>query len=84
MKTCLQPILCFIVVFASSLDAQMLGTGIGQHSIAVRSDGAVYTWGSNWGRHQVTFNASNLPSGIYFYRLRAGDFIQTQKMVLMR
>lgn len=36
------------------------------------------------GRHQVTFNAASLPSGVYFYRLQAGDLVQTQKMLLLR
>lgn len=36
------------------------------------------------GRYEVTFYAHDLPSGVYFYRLQAGDFVQTKKMVLMR
>jgi hypothetical protein len=36
------------------------------------------------GEHVVNFNASSLPSGIYFYTLRAGDLKQTRKMVLTR
>ena len=36
------------------------------------------------GTYDINFNASNLPSGIYFYQLKAGDFIQTKKMVLIR
>jgi hypothetical protein len=36
------------------------------------------------GSHEITFNASNLSSGIYFARLSAGDFTQTQKLVLMK
>lgn len=36
------------------------------------------------GRHTVEFNASNLPSGLYIYRLRAGSFVETQKMILLK
>jgi pimeloyl-ACP methyl ester carboxylesterase len=36
------------------------------------------------GVHEVKFDASNLPSGVYLYRLRAGDFIQSRKFVLLR
>jgi hypothetical protein len=36
------------------------------------------------GRHEVEFNATSLPSGIYFYRLQADSFVETKKMVLMK
>ncbi len=36
------------------------------------------------GNYEVTFNAKNLPSGIYIYRLKAGGFNQTRKMILLR
>ena len=36
------------------------------------------------GYHKVNWNASNFASGIYFYRLQAGDFVQTRKMVLLK
>lgn len=36
------------------------------------------------GAHSVTFDASNLASGVYFYRMQAGEFIQTKKLVLMK
>jgi hypothetical protein len=36
------------------------------------------------GNYSVEFNATSLPSGVYFYRIQAGDFIQTKKMVLMK
>jgi Secretion system C-terminal sorting domain len=36
------------------------------------------------GAYEVEWNGSNYPSGIYFYRLEAGDFSQTRKMVLVK
>jgi hypothetical protein len=36
------------------------------------------------GSNEVEFNAANLPSGIYFYKLQAGDFMEVKKMVLLR
>ncbi len=34
--------------------------------------------------YQVDWNASNFSSGVYFYRLEAGDFVSTKKMVLIK
>lgn len=38
----------------------------------------------NAGFHTASFDAKRLPSGTYFYRIVAGDFIQTRKMTLLR
>ncbi len=36
------------------------------------------------GSYEVVFNASNLPSGVYFYTLNTGDFVSTKKMLLIK
>jgi photosystem II stability/assembly factor-like uncharacterized protein len=36
------------------------------------------------GNYEIEFNARNLSSGVYFYQLRAGNFIDTKKMVLLK
>lgn len=38
----------------------------------------------NAGHYQVKFDASSLSSGMYFYRLKAGNSILTKKMILVR
>jgi photosystem II stability/assembly factor-like uncharacterized protein len=36
------------------------------------------------GTYELTWNATNLPSGVYLYQLQSGEFIETKKMVLMK
>jgi plastocyanin len=36
------------------------------------------------GRYSQQWNAADLPSGVYFYRLQAGDFGETKKLILLR
>jgi photosystem II stability/assembly factor-like uncharacterized protein len=36
------------------------------------------------GAYEITWNAEALPSGVYFYQLKAGEFISTKKMILLQ
>ena len=36
------------------------------------------------GNHEAVFNANNLSSGIYYYQIKAGNFVQSRKMILIK
>jgi hypothetical protein len=36
------------------------------------------------GYHEIAFDANNFPSGVYYYRIQAGEYVQTKKMVLIK
>jgi len=36
------------------------------------------------GSYQIEFDASSLPSGIYFYKLQSDNYVKTKKMILMK
>ena len=36
------------------------------------------------GNYEITWNASSQPSGVYFYQLTAGEFVETKKLILMK
>jgi hypothetical protein len=38
----------------------------------------------NAGNHELTFNAKNLSSGIYFYKIRANDYTDVKKMTILK
>ncbi|MEW6655066.1 MAG: T9SS type A sorting domain-containing protein, partial [Bacteroidota bacterium] len=46
-------------------------------SILVSEELPAGTYSSQW-------NASGLPSGVYFYRLQAGSFVDTKKLILLK
>ncbi len=36
------------------------------------------------GTYEVNWNAANLPSGVYFYQMKAGEYINTKKMIFLK
>jgi hypothetical protein len=36
------------------------------------------------GNHSISWNAQDLPSGVYFYKITVGSYSKTNKMVLLK
>ncbi len=53
-------------------------TMLGQQ-VAILVDGEMEA-----GYHQVQFDASGLASGVYYYRMQTGDFVQSKRLILLK
>ncbi len=63
------------------------GRNVGAHGCALWSGSGATPTTEAWypaGIHELTFEGSNLPSGVYLYRLTAGNFRAVGKMVLLK
>ena len=36
------------------------------------------------GNHEIAFDGSDLTSGVYFYRIESGSFVETRKLTVLR
>ena len=44
----------------------------------------IFEGAQSFGQHSYTWNASNLPSGVYYIRLHAGELFTSQKALLVK
>ena len=54
------------------------------HDILGQTIATLGTWHRTPGTYTVTWNAQDMPSGIYFVRMEAGHFVKTKKMMLLK
>jgi choice-of-anchor B domain-containing protein len=68
-----------------------IGTDVAGHRVSLRiynllgqEVATLVNERGNAGTHEVTWDASGQPSGLYFYRLEAGEFVETRKMAVVK
>jgi hypothetical protein len=54
------------------------------YDVLGREVGTLVSERQSAGSHYVRFNAAGLPSGVYFYRLQAGTFTETKKLMILK
>lgn len=54
------------------------------HEMLCRQASGLVNESKEAGYHEVRFDGSGLASGVYLYRLQAGDFIQIRKLLLVK
>jgi hypothetical protein len=59
------------------------GGGLGKYML-VREITTLVNEKLSLGAYEVEFDGSNYSGGVYYYKLSAGDFAQTKKMVLVK
>ncbi len=64
--------------------APSLLTSLKVYDILGREVTALVNEEKSAGNYQVTFDGSKLSSGVYFYQLKAGNYIETRKLIMMK
>jgi hypothetical protein len=62
----------------------LVSESLAQHDAFGRMVAALRTSHHAPGTYTVTWNAQDMPSGVYFVRMEAGSFVETRKVVLMK
>lgn len=62
----------------------MLGVFVTKNNVFGRRVAILVDGNQNAGCKAVTWNAKDVGSGIYFYRLQAGSFVETKRMVVIK
>lgn len=62
----------------------MLPTTLKVYDILGREVATLVNKQQKSGNYDVNFDASNLTSGVYFYRLQSGNFNESKKMILLK
>ena len=64
--------------------AEATHVGLEVYNILGERVAALVTGDHAAGTFSTTWDASGMPSGVYFYRLTAGEYVQTKRMILLR
>jgi hypothetical protein len=74
----------FIIPFVETYRDASLPTTLKVYDVLGDEVAALVNEEKSAGSFEIEYNATELPGGVYFYQLKAGDFIETKKMVLIR
>ena len=72
---------------STSISFELASTGhvnLGVFDLLGREAASLVNNSLSTGSHAVVFDAANLPSGLYFYRIEAADFHAVKKMILIK
>jgi hypothetical protein len=54
------------------------------YSVEGKEIASLFEGNQNAGTYELRYNAANLPSGVYFYKLDVNGFTQTRRMVMTK
>jgi len=66
------------------VDAKFASTTLKVFDILGREITTIVNDNKTAGTYKIIFNASDLPSGVYFYQLKSNNYLETKKMILMK